>query len=94
MTPDLINGSFEALGSILLWKNVWRLHRDKQIRGVNISPVAFFFAWGCWNLAYYPYLNQWFSFLGGISVMVANGVWVCQAVYYSRRTHLLDNRVQ
>jgi hypothetical protein len=89
VTSDLINGSFEALGSILLWRNVHRLWRDKQIKGVHISPVAFFFAWGVWNLWYYPNLDQWWSFAGGVSVMAANGVWAGMAFYYHKH---LDNR--
>lgn len=82
-TPDLINGSFELLGSVLIWTNVAALHRDKQFKGVCIAPTAFFFAWGLWNLFYYPHLAQWLSFAGGCSIVVANGVWVAQMIYYN-----------
>lgn len=85
MSADLINGLFEFGGSLLIWLNVRALHRDKQFKGVSIAPTAFFFGWGIWNLYYYPSLEQWASFFGGLSIVVANGVWVAQMVYYWRK---------
>ena len=85
MSPDFINGAFEFVGSIVLWRNVVQLHRDKQVRGVHWLPTGFFLAWGFWNLYFYPHLDQWWSFAGGISVIVANGTWFCQMLYYLHR---------
>jgi hypothetical protein len=85
MTPDLINGLFEALGSVMLWRNVLALYKDKQIKGVRIASTAFFMAWGYWNMYYYPSLGQWLSFLGGVSITTANTVWVIQMIFYTRR---------
>jgi hypothetical protein len=82
--PDLINGSFEAIGSLLVWLNIRQLYRDKVVRGVHIAPVMFWTAWGYWNIYYYPHLNQWLSFAGGISVVLANSVWVGQMLYYRK----------
>lgn len=82
MTPDLINGLFEILGSIMLWLNVRSLYRDKQIMGVNGWTVGFFTSWGFWNLFYYPNLDQWFSFVGGLSITFANTAWLALMLYY------------
>lgn len=84
MTNDAINGLFELLGSGFLWLHVRRLLQDREVRGVDWRAVAFFFAWGLWNLFYYPGLGQWWSFLGGISIAIANGAWVGLLVWYSR----------
>ena len=73
---DAVNGCFEVLGGVFLWLNVRQILKDKKTRGVNIIPVAFFAAWGFWNLYYYPSLDQWLSFLGGLNVVVANVTWV------------------
>lgn len=86
MSPDLVNGLFEFSGSIMLWQNVLRLHRDRQIKGVSIGPTAFFTAWGLWNLVYYPSLHQTFSFLGGVCLVVANIVWLGQMFIYRPRS--------
>ena len=83
--PDLINGSFEAGGSILLWRNVYQLYLDKQVKGVLGTTTAFFAAWGLWNLFYYYHLSQFMSWYGGMSLVTANVVWVGQFIYYYRK---------
>lgn len=79
---DIINGLFESLGGLFIALSCWRLYRDKQVRGVSLWHVGFFLSWGFWNLAYYPALDQWFSFLGGVGVAAANATWVAMIVYY------------
>jgi hypothetical protein len=82
--PDLINGAFEFGGSIMLWRNVYQLYKDKMVRGVHWGPTGFFWVWGLWNLFYYPHLNQWASFFGGLSIVTANGVWLYQMLKYRK----------
>ena len=62
--PDLINGTFEASGSLFILRSIFLLHKQKLVRGVSLIHVAFFMAWGWWNLYYYPHLGQWLSFWG------------------------------
>ncbi len=81
---DWINGSIEMLGAVFMLGNIRAVCRDKHVAGVNPLSVGFFTAWGLWNLAYYPSLEQWFSFVGGIALVTANGVWLAQLVYYSK----------
>lgn len=84
MTADTVNGLYEAIGGVMLWMNVRRLHRDKQVKGVSILPTAFFSSWGLWNLYFYPHLGQWLSFAGGAFLVVANVTWCGQMIYYGR----------
>ncbi|MFI5397629.1 MAG: hypothetical protein ACHQ9S_18990 [Candidatus Binatia bacterium] len=83
-TPDLINGLFELVGGFALWANVKRIRADKQCRRVNWQVTLFFTSWGFWNLFYYPSLNQWASFTGGLNIVAANFVWLGYAVKYRR----------
>jgi hypothetical protein len=85
ITPDLINGAFEAFGGFMLILSILRLHRDKTVRGVSPIATTFFSAWGLWNLYYYPHLDQWLSFWGGAFLVTANIVWLCQMGYYIRK---------
>lgn len=85
MTPDLINGGFEAAGAASLALNVKRLFRDKKVMGAHWVPTAFFTAWGAWNLYYYPALGQWISFSGGCAIMAVNIVWLSALIYFSAR---------
>ena len=80
--PDLVNGTFEALGGILILLSVFKLYHDKVVKGAHWAPPAFFTAWGLWNLFYYPALGQWASFTGGAFLVVVNAVWVAQMFYY------------
>lgn len=88
---DAINGSFELLGGFTLWMNVRRLYRDKMARGVTWGATAFFMSWGYWNLYYYPSLNQWWSFVGGLNIVAANTVWLVLMLYYMRRERRARN---
>lgn len=82
MSNDQINGLFELVGGLLIFMSVRALYVSKEVKGVSIFPVVFFASWGFWNVYYYPSLNQWYSFVGGLVVVSANVVWVCQMVYY------------
>lgn len=85
MTADLINGCFESLGSLFILCSIVKLHRDKAVRGVSWITLTFFLTWGLWNLWYYPHLGQTFSFTGGCLIVLANGVYCAQLLYYGRR---------
>ena len=80
---DLANGSFEMIGAVMLGRNVWQLCKDKIVRGVHWWATAFFASWGVWNLGYYPSLDQWFSFSGGVAIVAINTVWLVQMFYYN-----------
>lgn len=84
MTPDMINGSFELMGAFFLLLNVRQLYRDKELNGVHWAPNVFFICWGYWNLFYYPSLEQWYSFFGGLAIVLVNTFWLGQIAWYTR----------
>jgi hypothetical protein len=73
---DLVNALFEFFGGCLLWMNVRQLWIDREIKGVAVLPTAFFMTWGYWNLYFYPSVNAWWSFYGGLNIVIANTAWV------------------
>jgi len=80
--PDAINGGLELAGGLFIGLSCYKLWQDKIVRGISWLHMAFFAGWGYWNLYYYPQLDQWFSFAGGMVVVVTNTLWVMMAVYY------------
>lgn len=82
---DLINGLFESFGCFFVFLHVRKILRDKKVRGVSCIATAYFVLWGFWNLAYYPHLGQWISFVGGTSIALMNSLWVVLIVYYNRK---------
>ena len=80
---DFLNGSFELAGGLFILLSVIKLYKDKKVRGISYVHVGYFTAWGYWNIYYYPYLNQWISFIGGLSVVLINTLWLGQIIYYT-----------
>jgi len=79
---DMINGTFEFIGAIVSWRNVYQIYKDKFIAGVYWPATAFFGLWGLWNIFYYSGLNQTWSFCSGILLCLANLTWVSLYLYY------------
>lgn len=92
MGPDIVNGSLQVGGGFFVLASIARLNKDRQVRGVSWLHVMYFTAWGYWNLFYYPHLDQWVSFAGGLLLVAANTAWLVQLVYWSwfedQRDHL------
>ena len=86
ITPDLFNGLFELFGGFLYILNIRILLREKVVHGISLVPTAFFTSWGFWNLFYYSNLDQWFSFAGGILLVLTNGFWLYLALKYRHNT--------
>ena len=83
MSIDLINGIFETLGALFIMLSVYKLAKEKLVRGVSYWHISFFMVWGFWNLFYYPALGQWYSVVGGAVLVAANVVYVGQLIYYT-----------
>jgi len=79
---DIVNGSFELFGAPFIFLSVIKLYKDKLVKGVSWVGVGFFASWGYWNLYFYPHLNQWASFFGGIAIVLCNTIWLIQLLYY------------
>ena len=86
--PDIVNGMYELCGAPFILLSFFTLLRDKKVKGVSWLHVAFFTTWGLWNLFYYPQLGQWFSFAGGIAIVIANAMWLGTMIYYLRKGKL------
>ena len=84
MSPDVINGLYEALGCVFIYMSIRKLRQDKIVRGVSWLHMSFCMTWGFWNLFYYPHLEQWYSFWGGVGIVTANTYYVFQLLYYDR----------
>jgi len=79
---DIVNGSYELLGAPFIILSIINLYKCKKVRGISWLHPAFFTSWSYWNLYYYPHLNQWLSFVGGLAISIATTVWLWMMVYY------------
>ncbi len=85
--PDFINGLFEATAGFAVLNHCRQVLKDKDVKGVSIASTIFFTSWGFWNLYYYPHLDQWFSFTGGLFIVASNTLWVVLMIYYKKANH-------
>ena len=76
---DAINALFELGAAAVTWMNVYRLYRDKVVKGVYWQVWGFYSAWGLWNLYFYPSLGQTLSFYAGIVLVSGNIAWFVMA---------------
>ena len=83
--PDITNGLVELGGAYFTWRNAIQLQRDREIKGVYWPATAFFTGWGLWTLIYYPAIQQWLSFIGGLVLVSGNLVWVIGAVKLQKK---------
>ncbi len=81
---DLINGTFEIGGAFVNLINIRQIFKDKEVKGVHWAPFVFFTTWGIWNLLYYPSLAQWFSFFGGVILVIVNIIYIIGLMKYWR----------
>jgi len=88
--PDAINGAFELCAGFFVLKHCAVLYKDKLVRGVSLLAAFFFTSWGFWNLFYYPHLEQWLSFYGGLLIVLANSLWVGMMIYYKLRERKMN----
>mgnify|MGYP001599850197 CR=1 FL=1 len=79
---DSVNAGFELACALLLWANVRTLYKDKQIKGIALSPNYLYLAGGLWDLYYYPFLNQWISFFACAVYTTGFTLWLGMAVWY------------
>lgn len=88
ISPDAINGGFEAFASLMVLNHCRVLSAEKIVRGVSVISVTFFMLWGVWNLYYYPSLGQPLSFYGGLLVVLANVFYIGLMLTYRRRERI------
>ena len=85
MNADLINALFELGGALAILLSLRRLVRDKRLAGYDPLTLAFFTAWGFWNLHFYgPATGNWLSWRAGIAVVAVNCAYLVAMAWYSR----------
>jgi hypothetical protein len=76
VTPDLLNAGFECFSAVVSSLNIRAILQDKKVQGISVWPTIGFTSWGLFNLYYYPYLNQWYSAVAAMGMVVVNSTWL------------------
>lgn len=81
---DALNACFELAGAFFICFSIRKLWFDKKVRGISWIHVAFFAAWGWWNIIYYWAVNSPLSWWAGIAVTLVNTGYLAMLIYYTR----------
>lgn len=87
---DLVNALFEGIGGFIILLNIFKIHKDKEIKGFHWVVLLFFTSWGYWNLFYYPHLGQYLSFICGVGVVLSNTIYLSMVLYYTHKKNKLE----
>lgn len=74
MSPvDLVNSCFVAGGAVVIWANVLRLLRDRNVAGINLWGQCYYACWVSWSVAMYTAVGLSVSVV--LAVLGAAGYW-------------------
>jgi len=79
---EFINTLFQFFGSAAAMSNIYKIMKDKQVKGVSIFASLFFTLWSIWNLYYYNAAEQSISFHYFALMCLLNVIWLVSAFYY------------
>ena len=88
MSTDIINAIFNLCGAVAVSSSIYKLLQDKVVRGIYWPMIIFFISWSTWNLYFYGVLGQWYSVLGGISIVTAEAIYIYLLVHFSNLENL------
>ncbi len=80
---DVVNSVMVLTAGGFIAVSVWKLYKDKLVRGVSPIHVGFFSAYGLWHIFFFSSLDQWWSVVGGIVAATMNTIWLTQIIYYT-----------
>lgn len=86
MIPDLVNAAFNVAATGFTLNNVRVILKDRMLAGFSVLTNFFFFGWTIWNLFFYSHLHQWYSFGGGVLLLLAD-IWYIGLILYYRKEH-------
>lgn len=81
---DFINGAFLVGGSFAVLLTVFQLYKHKIVRGNHWGTPAYFMLWGLWNLLYFNHLDQPWSGVAAITLLLVNCWRLILMLYYIR----------
>jgi hypothetical protein len=72
-------------GAVAISTSIFRVLRDKMVKGVHWGMLIFFITWSIWNLVLYTHVGLWYSFLAGIIMVITEATYLFLLIFYSRQ---------
>lgn len=84
MNIDLINGIFGIVGSLFVYRSIYSLYKDKQVRGIYWPVAIFFSVAACWSIYLFDQMGFYYSTICYIAYALGNVIWLSMAIRYRR----------
>ena len=91
---DVINAVLNIGGVIAISTSIYRVLRDKMVRGVHWGMLLFFISWSSWNLVLYSHVGLWYSVLAGIIMVITEATYLFLLIFYSYKQQEEDHYQQ
>ena len=83
MRNDIIQACFNIGGAIAISSSIIKLYQEKIVRGVHWPMMIFFMSWSSYNIYFYSFLEQSYSFYAGFSILTAEITYLYLLLYYT-----------
>ena len=82
MWQDMTKGVLELAGAGVLMFNIFRIVKDKDLKGVSFYYIFFSVVANAYATYFYYFLNQWYAFWGVLTYTVLALAWMLLVLIY------------
>lgn len=82
---DKVNGGFVCVAALFYALNLFKLIKDKEIKGISKVSIAFFSIWNIWTLFFFIAVSKyWWTISAYVAVAILNIAYIVLMVKYGR----------
>lgn len=83
---DQINSGFIFIAGIFYVLNLFKLIKDKDVKGISKLSICFFSVWNIWTLFFFLMVSEfWWTIAAYGIVAVLNVVYIILMIKYTRK---------
>ena len=79
---DIINSGFQFFACFFIWFSIASVFKNKSSLGVSKWHIGYFFAYGVFMIFYYLSLDQYFSLVTNVLVVISNAIYLGGVIKY------------
>ena len=83
---DQINGGFIFVAALFYVLNLFKLMKDKDVKGISKVSIIFFSFWNIWTLFFFLMVTEfWWTIGAYVLVSVLNVTYIILMIKYTRK---------
>jgi len=82
---DQINSGFVLIAALFYLLNLFKLIKDKEIKGISKISIGFFSLWNVWTLFFFIKISEYWWTIGAyVVVAILNIAYITLMIKYTR----------